>query len=490
MNRFFESILDVLTAHHVPRRLRWAETACLAVLLMGGMALWGTYLHWGMGPFTFHDWTAITLPRLGYLQDAVQRGLLPLHISDPLPLAAATDRFMAVPDVILSPQVLLLGLMTPEQFIVVNTWICLAAGSIGMLWLKKVLRLSLFPFTVFYLMFTFNGHILAHMTVGHFTWTAYFLLPWCVGLVFQLFERPAGWGWTLRYAIVMGVLLLNGGYHPFIWTLLFTVMLAVTLPGKFWALLRSMLLAVGLGAVRLLPMVLPLGEFDNKYIGGYPLVKTIWDNLVVNQVPNDITLSGGMTKPIGLWEFTIYVGLLGAGFLAVFGILQTLRARNTDKMYALLLVPICGMAILSLGKVYQYLRIALPVPVLTGERIASRMFVLAFVFLLALAVVALQRWLEANQQARYKAVLAILMTVFLANDLWQNFRLWRIADAAGQFAEKSIVLSTWTVANRADPEYFTLLWVGAGISAACLGLMIFLSTRNKRHTANPAEKIP
>jgi len=143
------------------------------------------------------------------------------------------------------------------------------------------------------------------------------------------------------------------------------------------------------------------------------------------------------------------------------------------------LVPICGMTILSLGKVYQYLRIALPLPLFTGERIASRMFVLAFVFLLALAVVALQRWLEANRQTRYKGVLAMMMTVFLANDLWQNFRLWRIADAAAQFAQKTIILSTWTVTNHVDPEYITMLWAGAGISAACLAALNILALKRR-----------
>ncbi len=479
MTRICDGLLDLLTGNPVPKKLRQAEVILLTVLLAGGLALWGVYLNWGRGPFTFHDWTAINMPKLAFMQNAIQRGVLPLHLSEPLLPATETDRFLIVPDVILSPQVLLLGLMTPEQFVVVNTWICLAAGSIGMLWLKKSLRLSLFSFTVFYLMFTFNGHILGHMTVGHFTWTAYFLLPWYAVLVFHLFEEKNDWRWTLQYAIFMLVLLLNGGYHLFIWVLIFTAMLAVTLPGQFWLLLRSMVLAVGVGAVRLLPPILLLGVIDNKYIGGYPLVKTIWDNLAVNQVPNDITLSGGMTKAIGLWEFTIYVGLVGAVFLAVFGALQTVRQRNIERPYHLFLVPICGMTILSLGKVYQYLRMALPLPLLTGERIASRMFVLAFVFLLALAVVALQRWLEANRQARYKGVLAMMMTVFLANDLWQNFRLWRIADAAAQFAQKTIILSTWTVTNHADPDYFTLLWMGAGVSVACLVALSLLSSKKE-----------
>ena len=44
--------------------------------------------------------------------------------------------------------------------------------------LLLMLALGLLPWTLFVLIFTLNGHIVSHLSVGHLPWIAYFLTPW------------------------------------------------------------------------------------------------------------------------------------------------------------------------------------------------------------------------------------------------------------------------------------------------------------------------
>jgi len=46
------------------------------------------------------------------------------------------------------------------------------------------------------------------------------------------------------------------------------------------------------------------------------------------------------------------------------------------------------------------------------------------------------------------------------NDLWQNYRVWRVPAAALNFKEKIFDPRVWIVANHADPVYLGWSWVG------------------------------
>lgn len=472
---------DLLFSYDFPKKYKWFFWLVIVILFLGGMALWGVFLDWVRSPLNYHDWADITLPRLAFLRDAIRKGLLPLHISDSLPLATATDRFMAAPDVLLSPQVILLAVMDIYSFILLNTWLLYTLGFVGILWLQKKLRLSLTAFTLLLILLNYNGHILAHYTVGHFTWGAYFLYPWFAGLIFELLEKGGSWRWTLKIALLMFFIFLNGGYHHFIWALIFMVFLAVFRLRCFWSLLKAAVFSVVLSAVRILPLLLSLKRFDTNFIGGYPLILSIWQSLAYTQIPNDITLNSGMTRPIGLWEFTLYVGFAGALFLLYFGCYRVLN----QKHYEVLLIPVVGLVILSLGKVYQYLRLAIPLPLLTGERVASRMIILSFVFVVILAVIHLQQSLDDPHTSAVTRALWLAAGVLISNDLWQNFRLWRIRDASQAFPVKPFDPSRFTVNNYPDAPYFTLLWVGLALTLAGLAALIYLSRRENVTSKKP-----
>jgi hypothetical protein len=108
--------------------LRWITWGWLIGLYITGLLLWGYFLHWGGINFNIDDWLDISGTRLAFLRDAVRSGQLPLHISDPATLGGITDRFLAIPDEILSPQVFLLRFISIGRFVFVDVGMLYSLG--------------------------------------------------------------------------------------------------------------------------------------------------------------------------------------------------------------------------------------------------------------------------------------------------------------------------------------------------------------------------
>ena len=146
---------------------RWASAGWYVALFLAGAVLWAYILNWGEIHFGRGDWAEGTGHRLAFLQNAVRSWQLPLHMPDGSALRNVTDRFMSTPDTILSPQVLLLGVLNLGSFVLANTLLLYAAGFTGMFLLARRLGLSAFAFGVVFVLFSLNGHITDHIVVGH-----------------------------------------------------------------------------------------------------------------------------------------------------------------------------------------------------------------------------------------------------------------------------------------------------------------------------------
>lgn len=458
-------------------------------LFIGGGYLWGKFINWGLGPYSYHDWAEITLPRLTFLSNAIRQGAWPLHLADSLPLGGVTDRFLAIPDVLLSPQVFLLGWLEPGQFILVNFWLLYAVGFAGLAWFARRRRLSIAAFSLLFLVFNFNGHLLAHISVGHYTWTAWFLFPWLFGLIFQLKRGKGGWPWVLKVALVLFAMELQGGYHQFIWSLFLLALLIPVYPRHFWTLVKALAAGVLVNAARLLPLALNLGKFDNKFIAGFPFVQTVMTALTGVYVPNDYTIGLGLTGQIGTWEYTAYTGVLGAALVVWFGLIAAYRSRRQPGNFSELLFPVIGLALLSMDWVYRNLRLVLPLPIFTGERVSSRILGLALLLALFLAVIEVQRWLGRQNPTPALVLSALGGLGLVANDLWQNFQLWNVRAAAPLYGDKILDPARWAIANHADAQYTLLLAVGVGISLVSWAALIALA-RKKCSPAQAHKSLP
>lgn len=458
----------------------------LGLLFLSGGVFWAGFLNWGRGPYAYHDWADITIPRLTFLLDGLRKGILPLHITDSFPLGGVTDQFLTIPDVVISPQIIFLKWMNINQFILVNFLIFYTVGFIGTVWLNRKLRLSPASLALFFLLFNFNGHILAHISLGHYTWTAYFFFPWLVGLVIELMGGKGGWSWALRVASLLLIMLLQGGYHQFIYSLFLLGFLVLVFPKKVSTLLGALGFSVLVSAFRLLPPFMNLGKFDNNFTAGYPMVQSFWDALVHLYIPNDFTINNDLTNQIGTWEYTLFIGILAAVFLVGFGFISAFRNRNNPGSYAILLLPSLGLAILSLDRFYKFLRLVIPLPLITGERVPARMISLAFILVLVVAVAEYQRWLNKQKPSSILALSSLGALLLVGNDLWQNFRTWRIPAAAGKYELVVYQAARWAPVVKSDPSYALILVSGLSVTILSMAALVYLTLWSRRSRNAPA----
>ncbi len=350
------------------------------------------------------------------------------------------------------------------------------------MWLRRKFSLSPLPFFILFVLFNFNGHILAHLSIGHATWGGYFLFPWFAVLVFQLVEGERGWRWIAKMAVLMFVIFLQGSFHQYVWALIFLGLLAVAKRGYFLTAAGGALFAVLLSLVRILPAASLLGKFDNGFFSGYPTLIDIWQFMVTIYPTNTKISSSWMPIPLGIWELDLYVGLVGAIFLIYFGLWRWLRVYNDHPGFHSLALPVLGLVVLSIGRIYELIRMT-HIPLLEGERVSARIISLPFVFILIFAVNYLQDWLDKPHR-NPTLIFTILGSVIIIsmNDLWQNYRIWRVTEVVRNLRQVDFDPRLWIVANRPDPVYLGFILAGATLSLVSLGVLLYFIRKSRQQT--------
>jgi hypothetical protein len=468
-------------------RLIW-----LIALYFIGIFLWGKFLSWNTASLDYHDWVDITMPRLAMLQNAFRAGVFPFHILDTTALHDISDRFLVLPDVITTPQTLLLLFVNLNTFVLIDILLHYTIGMAGLLWLRSQKNLSLFSFTILFLLFNFNGYILAHYSVGHFTWGGYFLFPLVFGLLFEFAAGKVGWRWTSLLCLTLFYIVLTGGQHHFVWILLFVSPLLLTSKKNAKWILAVIFLSGLLSAVRLLPPALALSVYEKKqnfnFVLGYPSVQHLLQAMVLPAVPvqSPILPFGLNSFEENIWEFDFYVGILGAAFIFYFGIWHWFKVHF--KEYVQFFLPVFFVLFLSIGSNYWMIRDS-GFPLFGSERVASRMVAVPITFLIILAVTFFQKWLDTHY--RHISVLAAsgIFLAFLTSDLWENLKLWRVSSRANYFQPIQFDLSGSAVANHADPLYFTMLGIGLGITVVTAIFLSIMSWREHRLQIKQTEQM-
>ena len=471
---FFEPALDV----HRP----WLGRIWLSGLFVAGLVAWAYFFAFGRAPLDFHDWADITVPRLAFLQQALQAAEAPLHMARSNALHGVTERFLAIPDVITTPQLALLMVMPINTFVIIDVWFNYAIGFAGLLLLRRHLDWSLFTFTLAFLLILFNGHVLAHYSVGHFTWASYFVFPLIAYLLLRYLDGDDSWRLVALFAATMTYMVMAGGQHHVTWVLVLLVVLLPFCRGHRRWLVSAAVFSVGLSAVRLLPPVLELQSFRAAGfvtdVVGYPSVWHLVESLVSLRREVAVPMSG---LPANLrlfdqrfWEFNVYVGVVGA-VLVAYGVYQWLRAEQPQ--YRQLIVPIFTIAALSMGSVYRLPRMS-GVPLLLGERATSRMFSLALVFLVVIAVTFINRQAADTWTSWRSRLLSLAALAFVVIDVSASIRLQRVAISSGMFG--SSPFNPATAIYPSDPAYLSVLAAGLAISVATaliLGVLVLWERR-------------
>lgn len=249
---------------------------------------------------------------------------------------------------------------------------------------KRRLRWSLCAFALTFLIFNLNGHIVAHMVVGHSMWKGYFLLPF---FVLGLLGLPDGDRdrrsrmVLLTIPLTVFAMLLQGSVHIVVWCLLFLLIIAILHAQlrrpAFLVIIASLLT----GAGRILPAALVyLGRRHGDNKAGFASARDLFDALTDLRSHISHAVSG---LPTGWWEYDTYIGVAGLIFLLWYG--ANLTKRTSLVRYRVLLTPSVVLLVLSIG--YWAGPLAL-VPVLGFERVPSRFAILP---VLALSVLASSR---------------------------------------------------------------------------------------------------
>lgn len=442
----------------------------LILLLVLILVSWGFFLNWGNIPFDFHDWAEVNAPRLAFLKDAITKGKLPLHMPDSSALRGVTDRYMALPDVILSPQIILLRWLPVGTFVLINTWIQIGLGYWGLLKLKKRFSLSLLSFTWISLLFFLNGHMLSHYAVGHVTWGGTFLLTWFAELVFALIDGERGSLWEIKMAFLLFFIFLQGSFHQFVWCVIFLGFLAISNWKMLLTILRSGIYAVLLSAVRIIPPALQMGAFDDDFLGGYRTPIQILKAFVKVISPADSLNQAKTGAVLGWWEFDIYTGI--AGLLIVFlSIIAWLMLRNYILGFPSLICPVAVLSLFSIRNFYMLMRF-FRIPLFSGERVSSRFLFLPFFIMLTAGTAALQQWLKEKPFRKKGNIVLSAALIPAVIELMLHLNTWKVTEAVNGFPYTYTDLSIKVVANHPDQPYTTGLLIGLIISVVSAVILL------------------
>lgn len=457
------------------REGRTATVIILLVLFAVGAFHWLWFLNYGKMSFKPHDWGKEFI-YYSVLRQAVSTGAMPYHIALSF---HGSDRFLALPEVNLSPQILLLPLVSVGGFVVLNTLLLYSAGFLGSLLIRRRYGLSLASFAVFFLLFNFNGHIVAHIGVGHSMWAGYFLLPF---FLLSLLEAIDGAPWrtaAAKLAAVLFAISLQGSFHLLIWcVLLLVLILAFNWKRHGRAMLAAVVVAGVLCAHRLLPALFALWGKKEKFIWSYPTPLDLVDALATIREATPERLRPWGTA--GWWEYDLYVGLLGLAILAVFGLyLRFSRNPSFDRnRYAALDLPMVAMTALSISYFHAFLT-RIPVPLLKSERVAMRFAIIPLVLLILISSIRLEVVLRAVKRGFRYVFLAATALALLALGFLDHSYLWSIGRLDRQFAQKTVDLTVPQIQQQADPLYKAVVLGSIAVSALALAALVYLAARHR-----------
>lgn len=403
-----------------------------AALLEAGLAaLFGLgVLHWlyvfgwltpgfaGMS-FTVADWPKEVRYYVA-LQQALTDGRIPYYVSRSI---QETRKFLANPEVPWSPDVMLLRFVGIEAFLALKVLLWYSAGFAGLLLVRRRYALSLLPFTFLFLLFAMNGHIVAHLAIGHSMWTGYFLLPFVFLHLTEMLDRGPGTA-PVKLALVFFLMLLQGSLHVFASCVLLLLLVVVFRRSAWKPVLAALAWTAALGACRLVPAAVVLfGKKEQVFISGYPRASDLLAALAWIR-PITYPRQGGLFGTLNWWEFDAYVGPIGLLWLLWFGIVLRFKDPDSPRLAALE-GPLAVLAVLSLDDLYAPIN-RLGIPLLSGERVSSRLLIVPIVFLLPLAAARTQRALQSSSRRPWTRALTVAALLVTAACLAAHSHAWSL----------------------------------------------------------------
>jgi hypothetical protein len=396
------------------------------------------------------------------LQQAVRDGRVPFYLSRPI----HTRKFLALPEVSWSPQVVLLRIMPVGAFVVANTLLLYSAGFFGLLLIRRRYALGLLPFAFLFAIFAFNGHVTAHLAVGHSMWVGYFLLPFVLLPVLALVEQGERQGMPELIGLALFAVLLQGALHVFVWCVLFLVLLAGFERRLALPIVKALAWTAAFSACRLLPAYFLLDRKDQAFISGFPTLLDLWRSLATLQGPG-APPRGGPFGTLDPWEYDTYVGVPALLWLAFYG------SRPAERAWSALYAPMAVLAVLSFDALYAPFN-ALPLPLLNAERVSSRFLVLPLLVLATLAAISMERAARRARGGRERWIAAAALA-WMVVGLALHSSLWRLPRVEAERPERRgrleiEIAEPPPAGSRRDDAYMMTAVGAAALSAVAVGI--------------------
>jgi hypothetical protein len=444
----------------------WTHRLVMIVLCFAGILHWQMFFNRGPLAFDFEDWPKERC-YLHILREAVSTGTVPLHMDASL---QTTQRFLALPETMLAPHVVLLRWMTDQQFVAFHVSLMCLIGIAGCSALSRRFGWSPFAFLFFSTVFSFNGFIVCRMGVGHFMWAGYYLFPWVLLATLRMFdgkENPARW---LEVAGVFFALFLVGSFHLAIWWMLFLGICSLIRPSMLPATIAIFVAIALLGLFRIGPAAITFGHVHREFASGYPDLAYLWRAFAV-PLTYDAPYLQVPTASLGWWEFDHFVGI--PVFIAVlwFSSRAAFTPDGADKSaYRILFIAALVLAVLAMSQFYAPIANA-PIPLFNAERVTTRFISVSFLVLLFCAV----QWLNKraagySQLWQFVACVVLVQTIF---ELQAHSALWSPAilestHGPSPYWENSATMDAHIVTFGMEMKYKLVVaasWAISGLAA-------------------------
>ncbi len=457
---------------------KWFKVFFLVGLYFCGVIIWGLLLNWG-NVSAVHDWAEINLPRLAFLQNAVRSLSLPLHMVGTGALRGLTDRFLSIPDVILSPDIILLNFLNIKIFILIHWLICYTLGFFSLIWLYKQHNIQTGSLFLLFILINFNGHIISHLSVGHFTWGGYFLFPWLIILCMELRTIKRIWVWISVVAVLLLLMWFLGSFQQYLISLIMLLFFSLLSWRKAGIVLISVLFSILLSLGRILPSILIFGIADSAPLGGYPLLRFIWSSVTSTRTVDNWLPYSNFQSPLGWWEFNIYLGRIGIFLLIALGGFWILQ-QFIEKQISAFWLPILGLFYLSIRNNFaEYLAW---IPLFSGIRVYTRLIIVPLIIVAIVGIVALERIKEKLPKIG-KVITSIVIWLsgcYLAYDLIHWSFQWDVEEVQQIFPVVDLNLLLQVVGNHTDPLYSSTLIAGAICSILSLSFLLIMCLRENK----------
>lgn len=472
----FSRIFNMLFDWEEEKRFPVAGWTFILIIYLTGIFLWGQLFNWFRTPLDFHDWGEINLPRYEIIREAIVSRTLPMHIECEKCLHIVTDRYFVMPDVVTTPQMLILPLISAEKFIFLDLLLHYTIATLGLLYLRKKFKLSLIAYLFLFFLFNFNGYIQAHYMVGHVTWAGYFLFPWFFILIFHFLEQGGSYRWVAGMAFMSLYIILAGSQHHFTWMMLFLAFLALSRWRDVKWIFAAIVFSGFASAVRLLPPLLEINTFTSggfSFRSGYPSLGDFLSALVDLRPVNYIVKI--TSEKLGYWEFDYFIGIAGVGFIILFGVYWWLQDQRGSKRFSPLLLPTALTFLLSMGNLYGYTLYHFPL--FASERVSARMVSLPLTIVMIIAAVYFQEFLNTRRSEviRWTAVFSFLL---LFNDIFMHTEFWR-ANEISDLLRVEVKSTHVAIVNHSDPQYTFILAAGLILTLITSTVIILLTLREK-----------